>query len=160
MSSKERFAYCNKLGSTLHALISGFLGVRGVMACSQLGETFLTSDLCLREGNGKMTAAVLFTVGYMFYDLGTMMTYWSKCDAFGFQVLFHHMVCILDLVGICLMNDPIWLVVGCANLITEFSTPFTSGRVLLTIHDMKETVLYKIVGTGFMLSFFVFRVIF
>lgn len=148
----DKLRWCNKTISALHAILSSAGSITVLAMESQTWEN-------PPSGYSPRFLPVLFmSVGYFIYDL---ISYLRQYIATGAKpqtsMLVHHIICVVA-IQYCVAYR-IGLLYCMTLLAMEITTPLLQATWMLKKAGLGNSVIFKINGIAFIVSFFIFRVV-
>lgn len=153
-SFSSKALYASYYNSTINALITVFFSIIGMFECPD-GNLYTEVKCTYHWGRWYLFASTII-LSYVLHDIIVIVLFVRKFDGGNISALIHHFMVIIGSSGslyLGLMNTTI----ASAALITEISTPFTNLRALMAMHGLQKSHWMKIIGTLFMVSFFLSR---
>lgn len=110
----------------------------------------------MEETNHDMIISINTLVSFFIFDALTYFLICGPCDKIMMQTALHHFIGIFAIGG-SLFRGQVFLVLSSSTIITEISTPFLSGRSLLSMHKVKSGFWFYFNSILFSLTYFIFR---
>lgn len=149
--------FLSRVTAQIHAAISTYFAYRQVYGYCSSGLPVYQDTACFAHGGFYSTFVVIFSFGYVVFDLIIILTEIRDFSPLGLQNIVHHLISITAACA-CWVGGGILPSAGAATVLTELSTVLLHVRFYMIKYKKADGLPFAAVSLAFVAQFFWSRI--